>query len=579
MSLVWLDWLIIVFFLGVTLFIGLYYSKRAGKNITEFFLSGRSLPWYVAGISMVATTFAADTPLAVTELVAKNGIAGNWLWWNMLTGGMLTVFFFAILWRRAGVLTEVELIELRYSGKAASLLRLFKAVYLGLFMNILILGWVNLAFMSVLEVFFGLDKTQAFRIIFLLMILVALYSSLSGLWGVAVNDMVQFAIAMTGSIVLAVFVLKNDAVGGIHGLREKLPDNLFRFFPHVGSAGSSLNAFSMSLATFLAYIGVQWWASWYPGAEPGGGGYIAQRMMSAKNEWHSFWATLLFQIAHYCLRPWPWIVVALASLILYPQLGPDEKRLGYVMAMNEWLPAGWKGLMLVAFTSAYMSTVSTQLNWGSSYLTNDFLFKLSRKLRNQVSWSRLVTLVLAICSVLVVQFMTTISGVWRFIIECGAGLGLVLILRWYWWRINVWSEIAATLAPFVFYALARFVLKMEFPYGFYLTVLGTTITWLFVTFLTQPENSETLHHFYQTVKPAGWWSKIIPDHHDGIDKKLVLSWLAAVIFTYSILFSTGKWILHFYREAVIYGLIALVSFFILFYLMKNKMLGSKENSY
>lgn len=590
MSLVFLDWLIIGIFLSITIFIGIKFSKRAGKNIAEFFLSGRSLPWYVAGISMVATTFAADTPLAVTELVNKNGISGNWLWWNMLIGGMLTTFFFATLWRRANILTEVEFIELRYSGKAASFLRAFKAVYLGLFMNVLIIGWVNLAFISILQVFFGIPENEVYYYVFGAMMIIALYSSLAGLWGVAINDMVQFVIAMTGSIVLAIFVLRSEQVGGISGMKEQLDPELLNFFPNIGGENTVAGAgkmFSIGIGTFLAYIGVQWWASWYPGAEPGGGGYIAQRMMSAKNEKHSLFATLFFQVAHYCIRPWPWIIVALGTIILYPELAADDKKLGYVMAMKDHLPAGWKGLMLVAFISAYMSTISTQLNWGSSYLVNDiykrFLFKGKKKERF-VFVSRITTVALAFIAILVTTQLSTIAGVWHFIIECGAGLGLVLILRWYWWRINVWSEISATIAPFIFYAIFKLGYGLEFPNSFFLTVLFTTIVWLAITYLTKAESKDTLLNFYDRVKPDGIWNKILKDRSttesnikaEEIGERrskiglLLIRWFSAVIMTYSVLFATGKLIFQEWEMFAKFAVIALISFGILLFTMREK---------
>lgn len=326
--------------------IALYYSKRAGKSTDEFFLSGRNLPWYLAGLSLVATTFAADTPLAVTELVAKNGISGNWIWWNFAFGGMLTVFFFARLWRRAGIMTEAEFAEIRYSGKSASFLRGFRAVYLGLFMNIIIMGWVNKAMTSILTGFFGIEESIVIYYVFGAMIFVAIYSALSGLWGVVVTDAFQFFMAMGGSIILAVLVINSEQIGGVSGLQTKLPEFIFDFFPTISSdadASSYGTAFALTITSFLAYIGIQWWASWYPGAEPGGGGYTAQRMMSAKDEKNSLFATLFFQVAHYAIRPWPWILVGIASLVIYPELTYEEKGLGYIYAMRDFLPVGLKG--------------------------------------------------------------------------------------------------------------------------------------------------------------------------------------------------------------------------------------------
>src|SRR5712692_1412079 len=363
-----IDWLLIFLYFVISIAIGLFYSKRAGGSMQDFFLSGRNLPWWLAGTSMVATTFSADTPLAVTELVAKNGIAGNWLWWNFVFGGMLTVFFFARLWHRAGVMTDVEFSELRYSGKPAAILRGFRALYLGLFMNCIIMGWVNVAMGSILQGMFGIPHSQVMLYVAGCMVIVAIYSAVSGLWGVAVTDMFQFVVAMAGTIILAFVVLNIPEVGGIAGLKAKLPQWRFDFFPTVGGLDSSdiAKGLALPVGAFFAYIGIQWWASWYPGAEPGGGGYVAQRMMSAKDEKHSLLATLWFTIAHYCVRPWPWILVGLASLILYPDLA--DKKLGYVYAMRDFLPSGLLGLLIAAFFAAYMSTISTHLNWGTSYI-------------------------------------------------------------------------------------------------------------------------------------------------------------------------------------------------------------------
>ena len=544
-----LDWSIIALFLIISLLVGLKFRARASKSLSEFFLGGRNLPWYIAGISMVATTFAADTPLAVTELVANNGIAGNWLWWNMLFGGMLTTFFFARLWRRANILTELELIEMRYSGLEAAFLRGFKSIYMGLFMNTLIIGWVNVAMLSILTVFFDIPESEVIWYAGVAMLIAALYSVLSGLWGVAITDVIQFVIAMTGCIILAFLVVNSEEIGGISGLKERLPAESLKFFPTLkGSTASEVvSTLSLSIGAFLAYVSVQWWASWYPGAEPGGGGYIAQRMMSTKNEKHSIFATLFFQIAHYCIRPWPWIIVGLCCLILYPDLGVDDKKLGYVMAMKDFLPVGLKGLLIVAFLAAYMSTISTQLNWGASYLTNDLYKRFIRpessfadqeKVQSHyVNAGRVFTVAIMLLSLYTTSVITTISGVWHFIIECGAGLGLVLILRWYWERINAWSEISATLAPFFFYWLGNFQLDLAFPVSYFLTVGGTTVTWLIVTFATQRVNADTLKKFYDTVQPGGWWPSFAsdgessaPSQNNGIGM-LGLTWLFAIVMT------------------------------------------------
>ncbi len=545
-----LDWLIVVLYFIVSAWIGIAYAKRAGSSLEEFFLSGRQLPWWLAGTSMVATTFAADTPLAVTELVAKNGIAGNWLWWNFAFGGALTVFFFARLWRRAGILTDVEFTELRYSGRPAAFLRGFRALYLGIFMNCVIMGWVNLAMASILEGMFGIPHRQVMLYVGLALAITAIYSALSGLWGVALTDAFQFVLAMVGTIVLAFVVLPK--VGGIAGLQAQLPAATFNLLPAIGSgAAGAAGAFALSLSAFLAYVAVQWWASWYPGAEPGGGGYIAQRMMSAKDEKHSLFATLWFTIAHYCVRPWPWILVGLASLVLYPDLAADQKRLGYVLAMRDHLPSGLKGMLVASFFAAYMSTIATQLNWGTSYVINDFykrFLKPDAGEKDLVLLSRIATLLVMALSLGVTLVLDTISGAWAFIIEAGAGLGLVLILRWFWWRISAWSEIAAMVAPLVTYGCLRLFTRIEFPDTLFIIVGVTTAAWLAVTFLTRPVDEATLHAFYRRVHPGGpGWALIaraVPEvKPDAGMARLFGSWFAGVVLIYSALFAVGKLLL------------------------------------
>ncbi len=579
-----IDWIIISAFLLLSLFIGLRYKNKASGSINDFFLGGRNLPWYIAGISMVATTFAADTPLAVTELVAQNGISANWVWWNFLIGGMLTTFFFANLWRRANVLTELELIELRYSGKAASLLRGFKSIYLGLFMNVLIIGWVNVAMVSILQVFFDIPESTAFWYMIIVMIIAMIYSSLSGLLGVAITDTVQFVIAITGCIILAVIIINTKEIGGMEGLKSKLPDGALNFLPQIGNSESNtFSTLTISIGAFFSFAAIQWWASWYPGAEPGGGGYIAQRMMSTKNEKDAVFATLFFQIAHYCLRPWPWIIVGLCSLILYPDL--TDKKLGFVIAMKDYLPTGLKGLLFVAFLAAYMSTISTQLNWGASYLVNDLYKRFIRKNKNKdvqqeekhlVNVSRYFTIIIMIVGAFVTTMINSISAVWEFIMECGAGLGLVLILRWYWWRINAWSEITATIAPFIGYIIGHYLLEnslgnwfTENRGSFIFTVLFTSISWIIITFLTKSTQKEKLESFYLLVKPDGNWKPfehLIPKSNSNL-KNLTICWLSAVTLTYSILFATGKLIFLEYLDAFYFSLSAIISFIILRYFL------------
>ena len=566
-----LDYLIILLYFVFSIGIALYYSKRAGKSTDEFFLSGRNLPWYLAGLSMVATTFAADTPLAVTELVTKNGIAGNWIWWNFAFGGLLTVFFFAKLWRRAGIMTEVEFAEIRYSGKPARFLRGFRALYLGLFMNIIIMGWVNKAMESILIGMFGIPASQVMIYVFGCMILVAFYSALSGLWGVVVTDAFQFFLAMGGTIILAILVVNSPQVGGIAGLQHKLPPFVFDFFPTITSATSMGGAFALTVTAFLAYIGLQWWASWYPGAEPGGGGYIAQRMMSAKDEKHSLFATLFFQIAQYGIRPWPWILVGLATLVLYPHLAVDAKRMGYIYAMRDFLPVGLKGLLVAAFFAAYMSTIATQLNWGSSYILNDFYRRFVKKDKDEkhyVKISRIVTILLMIVSIFITLFINRISGAWEFILECGAGVGSVLILRWFWWRINAWSEISAMITPFVVFPIIS-SMGIKFPYTLYYLVISTTVVWITVTFLTKPVDDEVLFSFYRKIHPGGvFWKKVsdkLPDvKSDTGFFKMFVNWFLGVILVYSFLFGTGKLIFGDYTAFSIYLIAAIISAIIIY---------------
>ncbi len=566
------DYLIIVIYFLISFGIAIYYSKRAGGSTDEFFLSGRNLPWYLAGLSMVATTFAADTPLAVTELVSKNGISGNWIWWNFVFGGLLTVFFFARLWRRAGIMTEVEFAEIRYSGKPAKFLRGFRALYLGLLMNIIIMGWVNKAMMSILTGMFDISEETVIFYVFGCMILVAIYSAISGLWGVVVTDAFQFIIAMIGCIVLAILVLHAPQVGGIRGLQEKLPSFVFEFFPNISADVSSYGtAFALTTASFLAYIGIQWWASWYPGAEPGGGGYIAQRMMSAKDEKHSLFATLFFQIAHYALRPWPWIIVGLCALVLYPNLGPDEARMGYIYAMKDFLPMGLKGLLVAAFFAAYMSTIATQLNWGSSYVINDFYRRFIKKKESEkyyVAVSRITTLLLMLISIVVTLFITRISGAWEFILECGAGVGLVLILRWYWWRINAWSEISAMITPFIFYPIVKGY-GIGFPYSLFYLVAVTTVFWISVTFATKPTDVNKLKSFYTKIHPGGkLWKKIsdqLPEVKNDVGfLGMFLNWIYGVALVYSTLFGIGSLIFGDFINTLIYLGIGIIAIFLIF---------------
>jgi solute:Na+ symporter, SSS family len=505
MKLFFSDWLIVALYFLISAGIGLAYTRKASRSLADYFVTGRSLPWWLAGTSMVATTFAADTPLAVAGFVAKYGVAGNWLWWNGAFSGVLTVFFFARLWRRAGVLTDVEFAELRYGGRPAAVLRGFRALYLALPINLIIMGWVTRAMVTILEVTL---QVNPWRAAILLFGITAFYSVFSGLWGVIVTDAFQFVVAMGGTILLAVLAV--ESVGGLGALVEKSA-------VHFGSADAAFSVLPpmdqawLPLSTVLIFLAVQWWAAWYPGQEPGGGGYVVQRILSARDERHGLLATLWFTIAHYALRPWPWILVGFVGLIRYPGLANPEE--GYVRVMVDVLPSPYKGLLLAAFAAAYMSTISTHLNWGASYLVNDVYLRFIRPAasrRAQVVASRLATAVLMVCSLVVMSFLSSVEQGWKILIGLGAGTGLVFILRWYWWRINAWSEISAMVASFITsIVLARFGYTLDdlsrptYAITMLITVGVTTVVWLAVTFATAPESAATLDAFYRRVRPGG----------------------------------------------------------------------------
>lgn len=574
-----LDWILVALYFVCAISIALYFYSRAGRNTTEFFLSGRNMPWWIIGTSMVATTFAADTPLAVTEMVALDGIAGNWLWWNFLMGGMLTVFFFARLWRRSGVLTDVEFIELRYSGKEAAWLRGIKAIYFGLLMNIIILGWVSLAMETIFNILFpgmtlfgqesftfmGIYISAPLLLVGFLIIFVGVFSLISGLWGVAVTDIFQFTIALGGTIILAIYAVNIPEIGGISGLQEKLPPETFKFLPTIGQTAEGFAVLSLSFGAFAAYFGVQWWSSWYPGSEPGGGGYVAQRIMSAKDEKHALFATLWFNIAHYCLRPWPWIIVALVSLVLYPNLA--DSREGFVLVMRDVLPPGLLGLLFAAFLAAFTSTFAAHLNWGTSYLVNDFwrrFIKSDGDEKHYVFVSRIITFVLAILAFFVTTQLDSIRQAWGLVLTASGGLGLVLILRWYWWRINAWSELAASLTPIFLVLLVLLGVPVPgivdpFPMNLYYVVGITTVVWLLVTFMTKPTEITKLTSFYRRVRPGGpGWKPLEADNSDissdGSLYPLLGNWVAGVILVYMALFGFG----HFLFGNYVYFFICLV---------------------
>lgn len=555
MQLTWMDIAVIALYFAFNLGIALYLRRRATRSVSDFFVSGRDVTWWLAGTSMVATTFAADTPLVVTGLVARNGIAGNWIWWSMVFSGMLTVFFFARLWRRAGVLTDVEFAEIRYSGRPAVFLRAFRALYLGLPINLIIMGWVNLAIVKILVLVLGITKIEALLIALAIMALTASISTLSGLWGVLWTDLFQFVLKMGMVVFLAVAAVNasggmDTLLAGLHAVdRNRAGGSVLSLVPDVNSAW-------MPMITFFVYIGVNWWASWYPGAEPGGGGFIAQRIFCAKDERHSLLATLWFNVAHYALRPWPWIIVGLVAVVRFqndPAFAADPES-GYVRIMMSDLPPYLRGVMLAAFAAAYMSTIGTQLNWGASYLVNDVyrrFLKKSEEEKHYVRVSQGATVLLMLLSVLVTLSMESIAGAWKFLMALGAGTGLVYILRWFWWRINAWSEIAAMASAFVTSLLLTLGAGLDegkpedFAWLLLITSGVTTAVWLTVTFLTPPEPEGTLLAFYRRVRPnPALWGRIpakatdVVPQHDGLVN--LWNWLAGCGMIYAFLFGAGK---------------------------------------
>ena len=575
-----IDWAIVVGYILFALGLGVYFSKRAGKNIDEFFISGRNLPWWLAGTSMVATTFAADTPLAVTGIVVEDGIAGNWLWWNAVLSGMLATFLFARLWRRSEIITDVEFTELRYSGPSASFLRGFRALYIGLPINCITMGWVILAMRKIVRLTFDLpDDTITNLLVVLSFLLIAgIYCALSGFWGVVMTDIVQFGMAMVGSLALAIIAI--NKVGGIGVLKEKLV-NVYGAEHGILNFTPDFSAGEMAIITFGVYLGIQWWAS--NGVD--GSGYIAQRMFSAKNERHTLLATLWFNIAHYTLRPWPWILVALVAMVVYPGLGDpnhvntslQDPEAGYPLLMLDYLPVGLLGLMLTAFLAAFMSTIDTHLNWGASYLVNDFykrFFKPEATPEHYVAISRLFVILIMLIAGVTSFFMNSIAGAWKFLIALNAGIGLVQILRWYWWRINAWSEISAMFAALVV-SIVVFTLpqtKGEFALQMLIIVPISTVVWIVVTFLTEPVSTETLTNFYNRVRPSkrGWTliAGEAKEAQDGTNRQnpqtdsktpALVNWVIGVIFIYSFLFSIGKLLLGFTGTGLIFLLIAIIS--------------------
>ncbi|MFQ6070372.1 MAG: sodium:solute symporter family protein [Candidatus Aminicenantales bacterium] len=582
MSLFLIDWMFIIWYMVLALGIGFYYSKRASRSILDFFLSGRTLPWWLLGTSMVATTFAADTPLAVTGIVIKDGISGNWFWWTFLFGGSLTVFFFAHLWRRAEVLTEVEFIAIRYSGTPAKLLRGFKALYLGIPVSSIIFGWVTLAMVRIIQTIFNVSDIKALLICLAITIS---YTTLSGLWGVVTTDVLQFSMAMVGAVVLAVVSI--EKVGGmssflssLHSLSATTGKDYVSIFPSFGEA--------LPLAFFVALF-VQWWAVYYPGAEPGGGGWVAQRMLAARDPRHSAAGTLWFNIAHYVLRPWPWILTALAALILFPELssaasGDMEAAYPKMIAL---LPAGIRGVMIASFLAAYMSTIDSILTLSASYLVNDFyrpFLKPDSQERHYVLVSRAAVIVVALSGAAFTFLLGSVKMGWALIMELSGGIGLVLLLRWYWWRINAWSEISALAASgsmavylklfpgsFLPASLSSLLRRAGFEVGEWgvniiLIVSFTTLVWAVVTLLTPPDREDRLISFYTKVRPGGFWTPIASKA--GISEKLklhpFLGWLLSVLVILFFLLGIGKLVFMSWGQALIFITAGIIASFFLF---------------
>ena len=552
MQLVSIDWFVIAICLAAAFAPAVFFARRAGTGTTEFFASGRAAPWWLIGTSMVATTFSTDTPNLVTDFVRTKGVAQNWAWWAFLLTGMMTVFFYARMWRRSGVLTDLEFYELRYSGRSAAFVRGFRAVYLGLFFNCAIMASVTLAAAKIANVMLGWSRLQTVIVCGLICIV---FSALAGLWGVLASDLVQFVIAMVGVLAAAYVALSQPAVGGLGGLVARIDPSTLRLLPDFSDWG-------LTLSVLIIPLTIQWWSVWYPGAEPGGGSYIAQRMLAAKDEKNAMAATLWFNIAHYALRPWPWIIVALCSILVFPTLGDIQTALPHVSddligndlaypAMLTLLPAGLLGLLVASLLSAYVSTMSTHLNWGCSYLVHDLyrrFLKPDASERHLVWLSRVMTAVLMVVSGATVFLLSTAGEAFQLLLSIGAGTGLIYLLRWFWWRINAWSEIAAMASSFTI-ALALFVarksgLDLSAHAALVWSVALTTVVWVVVTFVTRPADKETLRRFYRTVRPAGrGWAKVIgPEEVTGRRDDLslaLLGWVFGCAFVYSALFGTG----------------------------------------
>lgn len=555
-----LDWFIVLASVAVCFLPALFFARRAGRNVAEFFASGQSAPWWLVGVSMVATTFSADTPNLVTDIVRdKGGIAGNWVWWAFVLTGMATVFFFARLWRRSGVLTDLEFYEIRYAGRAAGAVRGFRAIYLGLFFNGVIMATVNLAAAKIASVVLGWPRGQTLLVCGLINVV---FAATSGLWGVLVIDLIQFGIAMSGSFALAWFSLQQPQVGGLEGLVDQLRARA----PDLVSLLPNFNHWELALTIFIIPLTVQWWSVWYPGAEPGGGSYIAQRMLAARSERDALGGTLLFNFAHYVLRPWPWILVALASLVIFPDLeairaafpGVDPALVGHDIAypaMMKFLPAGWLGLMVAGLLAAYVSTMITHLNWGTSYLVHDFYRRFVRPNapeRHYVRVGRLTTVGLMVVAAVFTLFIETAKEGFSLLLQVGAGTGLIYLLRWFWWRINAWTEIAGMIASFAVSVLLFVLYKqghsLPEPWPLVVTVAATTLVWWVTTYLTPPTPRAQLLQFVQRVRPPGPGWRVLREEagvtarEDSLPLAL-LGWALGCAAVWSGLFCAGSFLL------------------------------------
>lgn len=554
-----IDWAIIAGFFVVSMLIGVLTAKQAGKNAKEFFLSGRNMPWWLLGVSMVATTFSADTPNLVTDIVRKNGVSGNWVWWAFLLTGMLTVFVYAKLWRRSKVTTDLEFYEIRYGGKPAAFLRAFRALYLGVFFNIVIMATVSLAAIKIGGVMLGLTPVETMLIA---SIVTVIYSSLGGLRGVLLTDFFQFFISIAGSFGAAWYILQQPEIGSLNALftHPQVSDKL-NLLPNFGDSKTLIPLLIMPIA-------VQWWATWYPGAEPGGGGYIAQRMLSAKDEKNAIGATLFFNIAHYALRPWPWIIIALSSLIVFPEISdlkvafphlPDDKLnddLAYP-AMLTFLPVGLLGIVLASLIAAFMSTISTHLNWGSSYIVNDFYVRFVKpdaSDKEQVNVGRISTVLLMFFAALLALELSNALQAFDILLQIGAGTGMIFILRWFWWRINAYTEITGMVVSFIvaiYFELIHDKIGMAPLLSYEKLLIGvgiTTAAWLIVTLLTRPEKNSVLRTFYQLVQPASHgWKTFLSQNPDVTPEKGQLPFeiglmILGCVTVYCALFATGFWL-------------------------------------